>query len=189
MTPQDDELTPQERALFAALPREHEPGRLLEERVVRALRERGALEAGGRRVRIPAAWVGGAVAASLALFTGGVAVGQWMGARSIERVVAQIQAENTRQAAFLVQQTGSAYVRALGQLAQVSDTAPPAQAAQAREVAVRGLHAAADELVRIAPDDPVASGIMAGFDRSRAPRRDSATVRPGATAQPKAVWF
>jgi hypothetical protein len=83
----------------------------------------------------------------------------------------------------MVQQTGTAYVEALGKLATLADTAQPAQAAQAREVAVRGLRAAAGELVRIAPDDPVASGILAGYDRSRAtPRQDSAVQR-------KVVWF
>ena len=43
----DNELTPAERELFAALPREREPGRLLEERTVRALREQGLLKAPG----------------------------------------------------------------------------------------------------------------------------------------------
>ena len=178
-----DDLTPEERSLFAALPREREPGRLLEERTVRALRERGALELPAPRRRFPAAWIGGAVAASMALFTSGVAMGQWMGARSTERLVAQIQAENTRQAALMVQQTGTAYVHALGKLATLADTAQPAQAAQAREVAVRGLRAAAGELVRIAPDDPVASGILAGYDRARA------TARPDSAAQRQVVWF
>lgn len=181
----DDELTPHELRLFAALPREREPGRLLEERTVRALRGRELVEAPGRRRRFPAGWIGGAVAASLAMFTSGIAVGQWMGARATERVVAQVQAENARQAAFLVQQTGSAYVNALGRLAQVADTANPAQAAQAREVAVRGLRAAAGELVRIAPDDPVASGILAGYDRSRG----TTPVRQDSVAQRQVVWF
>ena len=180
-----DELRPEELRFLAALPREREPGRLLEERTVRALRERGLVDEPARRRRVPAAWLGGAVAASLALFTSGIAVGQWMGARSTERVVAQVQAENARQAAFLVQQTGSAYVHALGQLARMADTAQPAQAAQAREVAVRGLRSAADELVRIAPDDPVASGILAGYDRARA----AAPARPDSAAQRKVVWF
>ncbi len=178
-----DDLAPEERALFAALPREREPGRMLEERTVRALRERGALDAPAARRRFPAAWIGGAVAASMALFTSGIAVGQWMGARSTERLVAQIQAENTRQAALMVQQTGTAYVHALGKLASLADTAQPAQAAQAREVAIRGLRAAAGELVRIAPDDPVASGILAGYDRART------TARPDSAAKRQVVWF
>ena len=181
-----DELTPEELRLFAALPREREPGRLLEERTVRALRERELVAPPGRRLRFPTAWVGGAVAASLALFTGGIAVGQWIGARSTEHVMAEVRAENARQTALLVQQTGSAYVQALGRLAQVADTAHPAQAAQAREVAVRGLRAAADELVRIAPDDPVASGILAGYDRARA---QAAPARADSAAQRQVVWF
>jgi hypothetical protein len=178
----EDELTPAELRLFAALPRDREPGRLLEERTVAELRDRGVLR--DRRPRVPRAWWGAAVAASLALFASGVSLGQWLGARSTERVVARVQAENTRQAALMVQQTGSAYVEALGRLAQLADTANPAQAAQAREVAVRGLRSAADELVRIAPDDPVANGIMVGYDRAR-----RVPPRPDSTAQRRVVWF
>ena len=51
----EDELTPDLRAELAALPRERDPGRLLEEHTVRALRERGLIEApaaGGRIRRI-----------------------------------------------------------------------------------------------------------------------------------------
>ncbi|HEX5724882.1 MAG TPA: hypothetical protein VFX98_05420, partial [Longimicrobiaceae bacterium] len=161
----DAEPTPAEHAALAALPREARPGRLLEERTVHALRERGLVRpAGWAAVRLPrVVWAAGA-AAAVALFAVGVGVGQWLGARGTARVVAAVQAENSRQAALLVQETGSAYVSALSQLAQVRDTA---QAAQGREVAVQLLRAAAGELVRIAPDDPVASGILAGFDRAR----------------------
>ena len=39
----DDDLSPDERAAFEALPRERDPGRMLEERTVQALRARGLL--------------------------------------------------------------------------------------------------------------------------------------------------
>ena len=68
-----DDLTPEERSLFAALPREREPGRLLEERTVRALRERGAA------VLVPK---GGLCASACAYaFLGGVVRGAPAGAR------------------------------------------------------------------------------------------------------------
>ena len=181
----DEEMTPELRKELAALPRERDPGRLLEERTVRALRERGLIEApkaGGRVRRIPMAWLGGAVAAGIALFASGMAVGQWMGTRATAQVVQAVQAQNERQAALLVQQTGSAYVNALGQMAALSDSGratPP----EGREVATKILRAAADELVRIAPDDPLASAVLAAFQRA-----DSAqTARTG--EKQGVVWF
>jgi hypothetical protein len=182
---EDEEMTPELRRQLDALPRERDPGRLLEERTVRALRERGLIEtarAGGRVRRIPMAWLGGAVAAGIALFAGGVAMGEWMGSRHTAQVVQAVQAQNERQAALLVQQTGSAYVQALGQMAAMSDSGQAAPA-ESREVATRILRAAADELVRIAPDDPIAGAVLAGFQRA-----DSAQAA-GAGQKQRVVWF
>lgn len=116
----DDELPPELRSALRNLPREREPGRLLEERTLRALREHGVIEAAAPRRgirRLPASWLGGAVAAGLALFASGMAVGQWMGTRATAQVVSAVQAENSRNTAMLVQQTGTAYVQALSKLA------------------------------------------------------------------------
>ena len=184
-THDEDEMTPDLRNQLAALPRERDPGRLLEERTVRALRERGMIEtakAGGRVRRIPRAWLGGAVAAGIALFASGIALGQWMGTRATAQVVQAVQAQNERQAALLVQQTGSAYVQALGQLAAMSDSGRAAPV-EGREVATKMLRAAADELVRIAPDDPIAGAVLAGFQRA-----DSAQAA-GAGQKQRVVWF
>ena len=181
----DEEMTPELRRELAALPRERDPGRLLEERTVRALRERGLIEtakAGGRVRRIPRAWLGGAVAAGIALFATGIAVGQWMGTRATAQVVQAVQAQNDRQAALLVQQTGSAYVDALGQMAAMTDSGQAAPR-EGREVATKILRAAADELVRIAPDDPIAGAVLAGFQRA-----DSAQAA-GAGQKQRVVWF
>ena len=81
--------------LLDELPVEVQPSTLLEERTVRELRRRGLLR---RQRRIPAAWLTGSAAAALALFASGVAVGQWLGTRSV--VVAQ---NNTASAAAQVQ--------------------------------------------------------------------------------------
>ena len=181
MNPHDDDLTSELREALRALPRERDPGALLEERTVRALRERGLLVARSGRAgvrRIPAAWLGGAVAAGLALFASGIALGQWMGTRHTAEVVEVVRAQDARQAALQVQQTGTAYVQALARMAEVDSAGAPS--AEGREVAVRLLRAAADEMVRIAPDDPVASGILAGFQRA-----DTAAARQ---AQ-RTVWF
>jgi len=71
---QDDELTPAEAQGLAALPREAQPGDLLEERTVNALAGRGWIH---RRRRPPAslAWAG-AAAACLVFFVAGFAIGQ-----------------------------------------------------------------------------------------------------------------
>jgi hypothetical protein len=182
----EDEMTPELRSALQALPRERDPGELLEERTVRALRERGMIETarpGGRIRRIPRSWLAGAAAAGIALFAGGVAMGQWMGTRATADVVQAVQAQNQRQAALLVQQTGSAYVDALEQMAAMSDSGRAATSAEGREVATRILRAAADELVRIAPDDPIAGAVLAGFQRA-----DSAQTA-GSGQQQRVVWF
>ena len=182
----EDELTPGLRDALQSLPRERDPGRMLEERTVRALRDRGVLQppaAGGRVRRITAAWVGGAVAAGIALFAGGLTMGQWMGARATMEGLEAARAQDTRQAALVVQQTGSAYVQALSRFAELTDSAQAPQAVEGREVAARMLRAAADEMVRIAPDDPLASAVLAEFQRA-----DSAkTARPG--NKQRVVWF
>jgi hypothetical protein len=181
----DGEMTPELRRELAALTRERDPGMMLEERTVRALRERGLIEtprAGGRVRRIPMAWLGGAVAAGIALFASGIALGQWMGTRTTAQVVQAVQAQNERQAALLVQQTGSAYVDALSQMAAMSDSGKAAPV-EGREVATKILRAAADELVRIAPDDPIAGAVMAGFQRA-----DSARAA-GSGQKQRVVWF
>lgn len=183
----DDELTPDERAMLSALPRERDPGRLLEERTVRALRDRGLVHAPAaprRAIRFQAGWLTGAAAAGIALFLGGLATGQHMATRS---VVAEVRQHDQQQAAQLVQQTGSAYLQALARLSQASNTATGAQGEQGREVATSMLRAAADEVVRMNPNDPVATGILAAFDRAGAQQR--AAARPDTAARQSVVWF
>lgn len=70
------ELTLEERAALASLPREMETGDMLEARVVRGLRDDGHF--GAARIRhgstLSATWK---VAAAIALFAGGVATGRY----------------------------------------------------------------------------------------------------------------
>jgi hypothetical protein len=181
-----DELTDEERRALAALPRERNPGPLLEARTVAALRARGVLRPPRSRWRVAALpWIAAAAAAAAAVFLGGIAVGQQMGSRAAADVFAASSARSADEVAMLVQQTGSAYVAALARLAELSDGAAEAEGAAGREVAARLFHAAADELVRIAPDDPVASGILAGY-------HDAARTDPIASdsaATRRVVWF
>ncbi|HYC31661.1 MAG TPA: YciI family protein [Gemmatimonadales bacterium] len=74
MTDPTAELTPRERDALARLPRGPAPPAELEEATVAALRARGLLRAPSRRRRMLRA--GLALAASVALFTVGVAVGR-----------------------------------------------------------------------------------------------------------------
>ena len=193
--PMDGQLTPEERAAFAALPREREPSRLLEERTVRALRDDGTIQAparagrGARSFRFPAAWMAGAAAAAVAIFMIGLNAGRTLGAReTMANVATLVEAKSTKQAAVAVQQTGSAYVSALSRFATLADSAGsnPAQTQQGREVAVQMLRAAAGELVRISPDDPLAAGILAALDRAKT----QGARAPGDSAgKERTVWF
>jgi hypothetical protein len=183
----EDDLTPEERALFAALPRERDPGSLLEERTVRALRERGLVHAATRPrrvIRFHAGWMTGAIAAGIALFLGGMSFGQHVATKSIATTIEQ---HDQRQAALLVQQTGSAYVQALARLSQASNTTAGVQGQQGREVAQSMLRAAADEVVRMSPNDPVATGILAAFDRAGV--RKAAAAAPDTASKERLVWF
>ena len=187
----DDELTPAEREAFRALPRELDPGRLLEERTVNALREQGAFSTGQpRRVRFGfhPAWVAAAAAACVALFLGGFTVGQELANRRASQMVLEMRKQDAAQAAAMVQQTGSAYVAALSALADAARDphARGAELASAREVATNSLHAAASELVRLAPEEPLAAQILRGLEQ--AGRRDSLAGR-GVTEQRKVAWF
>jgi len=174
MHDQDEyELTAAERERFEALPREMMPSRLLEERIVSELRARGDL--GERQyVRRPAwrpRWnpfpIAAAAAAGIALFASGLAVGQWLGARHTAESMLAMQRQDSANAAVAVQRTGQAYLSALGALAQASASSDPKEVALARAAAQNVLHEAANEMVRLAPDDPVSAHILQGLDKAK----------------------
>jgi hypothetical protein len=182
----DQELSASERQAFEALPREQMPGRLLEERIVADLRARGYL--GVHHAR-HGGWnryaIGAAVAAcAVALFASGLAVGQWIGARHTASAMLAVQAQDAASSAAAVQRTGSAYVTALGALAAASSSGDSLDLARARETARTVLHQAANEMVRLAPDDPVSAQILQGLERARI---QSAATQPGGSQ--RVVWF
>ncbi len=179
-----DELTQEEKMAFQRLPREAPASDLLEERIVRSLRSEGLL--GGRRGgeetgssgtggRAEASPPGGlwfrpwmavaAVAASLALFTSGIFLGQWMGTRSTAQVLLAVREQDAAQLALTIQEAGSQYVSALAALSELRAAGSPAAGGegaplftasdlrQGREVAMGALYGAAYELSRISPDD------------------------------------
>jgi hypothetical protein len=168
------ELTDAERESLDALPRETDPGQLLEERTVRALRENGLLgasRASGTAVAQPAhspahgrPWwrSAAAIAAGIALFAGGMSIGQMLGSRQTAEAFQTVFEEGDVRLASQVQRAGSEYVAALEALADFDGVA--ADSGQALEVALTALWAASNEIVRMAPDDPLAARILQGFE-------------------------
>lgn len=177
-------LTPRERAELEALSRERQPGRLLEERIVKTLRARGLLR--NPRWIVPARipWLAAGLAASIALFVSGVVVGQWLGSRTVAESVVTAQQRTAMETAAAVQQAGSAYVTALVALAELADGSSNGALAQGREAALNALYAAAFELVQMAPSDPVAVTIREGLGQTRLAR-----PQPDRTATQSVVWF
>jgi hypothetical protein len=180
----ENELRPVEREAFDALPRERTPSRILEERTVRALKKRGIIRT--RPVlygaRLP--WLAAGIAAALALFVSGLAVGQSMGVRQTADALADVYTKPTDLAAARVQSTGSAHRDALAALVAATGGADPQEIRQAREVALAAFWAAANEIVRLAPDDPVALRILQEAERSGGVRGTGA-----AEDTTNVVWF
>ncbi len=168
----NEDLTPAEREAFAALSREANPGELLEERTVRALREEGLLvgnaspagRAQSEDAALPRPWwqLVAAIAASIALFAGGVSVGQVLGARQTADAFQTVFEEGDVLLASQVQRAGSDYVAALAALSEANGAV--ADSGQALEVALTALWAAATEIVRLAPDDVLTARILQGFE-------------------------
>jgi len=205
---EDIELTPEEKAAFDELRREASPSAFLEERIVRALREDGILRSasgsltpalhGESHRRLVRPWVVAAasMAASVMLFGSGVAVGQWMGTRSTERILLAARQQDNTLVAQRVQEAGSAYVQALAALAALRDspaagargrkTVPSARVVseiqQGGEAAVGALYAAALELARLAPDDPDVARILEMLED----RRFASVSGSGAT---RSMWY
>lgn len=148
-----------------ALPRELDPGDLLEERTVRALRAAGLI---GRRRAFSRGWIAGATAAAIALFSSGLALGQWMAARNATNMMVAQQHADLQQTAAVVERAGNAYVQAMSKLAESSQPRTSADALYARETALTILHQAANQMVRLAPNDPVAVNILQGLDQANA---------------------
>ena len=112
-------------------------------------------------------------------------LGAWLESRHTTQVVLDMHQRDTADAAAMVQRTGSAYVSALSTLAAFAEKARPQELAPAREAAVNALHAAANQMVRLVPEEPVAVNILQGM--ARAAHGDSLET---AAAEPRrVVWF
>jgi hypothetical protein len=103
------------------------------------------------------------VAAALALFVGGVLVGQRWGEPSRAEAPEALP-EGPLAAAAEVQRTGSAYVSALSRL---DESAGGMERDQGVDAALSTLQGAAYELVRLRPDDPQAGRILYTVSEAR----------------------
>jgi hypothetical protein len=182
-----DELTPAERRAFEALPREARLSAELEDRTVAMLQARGILAvplrpvSGAPRHWHPA-WLVGALAASLALFATGFATGQYLGARAATIAAAVGFGGSLAERTQHVERTGSEYVAALAGLLQERDTSDMAARGRATQAALDALGAAAQEVARLAPDDPLAGAVLRGLTERRRAMQAPA-------AQRAVVWY
>lgn len=182
-----NDLSPAERRAFEALPRTAEPPRDLEDRAVALLQARGLLAVPLRPVAAPPrrwqpAWVAGALAASLALFASGIAVGQFLGARSATIAAAVGLGSTIAERTQHVERTGSEYVAALSALLQGTDTTDAAARERATEAALAALSSAAQEVARLAPNDPLAAAVLRGLTERRRAGQPSPSTRT-------VVWY
>ncbi len=189
----DEELTPSERKALESLPRERIPDRALKERTVSSLKERGLLSERGRwilrersrpGITLSPAWAAVAAAAMIAIAVGAYALGQWTGSHQTTKAMLAVQEQNGLRLAAEVQRTGTAYVTALNTLVENLEGQDPELQAQGRQVAISALYAAADLVVNIAPDEPVAQNIVWALDQSEEVSAESKTPPPK-----HFVWF
>jgi hypothetical protein len=191
MMDDENELTPEERMAFQDLQQDARPSRILEERIVKSLREEGILgdrvrsrhhgTAGAERPRWLRSWaLAGSIAASLLLFASGTFVGHWMGTRSTTQAFLAVREQDATQLALRIQEAGTAYVSALVQLGSLQRAAPslsqPKQSAsltsadirQGTEVALGSLYAATYELARLNPGDTDVRRVLQILEERRA---------------------
>ena len=173
-TRKDDAEASEPPVRLHPLARTVDPPERLEERLVATLRSEGLVRDRARTQSTP--WRIAAVAAGLALFTGGFAAGQLTNERSIAETVAALQALDGPRRAEVVQQTGSLYVRAMTSLHADREGDPGV------EVALATLRAAAYELVRLDPDDARLRQVLTLLERER--------EAPGPGGEARTVlWF
>jgi hypothetical protein len=160
----DQELTPEERRALGELPAERPPSDLLEERVVRALHDRGLLRRERVRVlELTRSRVAAAVAACVLLAVTGFAVGRWTSSSTAQDLAAPptepARLDNHFAVAASLQQAAGAYVSALEEMEVSLQTADSELAHQGREVALASLYSAAGRVARFVPEDHLADRI------------------------------
>jgi hypothetical protein len=155
------ELTASEKKAMEKLPRDLVPTRWLEDRVVRALRERGFLKPHRSRVVELTGWrIAVAAAACVVLLAIGFVFGQRTGSGQPTSADLYLQERNDLSVATSLQHAGSAYLLALERLTTIPDSADGQQAVQGREVALTTLCTAADQVTRLVPKNELAEQLL-----------------------------
>ena len=168
----DEELTPEEAARFALLPRAAHVDDLALKRTVAALRERGLLTSPKWRNTRRALAIGSSIAAALVLFASGVVYGQRMARPDI----------NSMSPAAQVQLAGSAYVAAVVRLGESSRDSVPANVVAGLQAGTATLHAAAATLARIDPGDAQVERLRTVLEFASSTPSNNASGR-------SVVWF
>jgi len=182
----DDELTPSEREALAALPREPAPSPHLEERVVRALRSRGVLKERERwTLELSPLRVAAALATCIALLVGGFMLGRSSSATITMPVSIPEGMPGATSYAVSLQGAGTAYLRALEDLASSSHAASGEDRRQACEVALVTLYAATRQIAAIAPKDYMAREMLRAIETSE----PAAARQQAEGSAPQQVWF
>lgn len=145
---QPEELTPDERARWEALPTGRMPPPELEERVVRALRHERLLRPGKPRWPRNAAGIAASIAAAVMIFAAGLVVGSGLAPGRITPV-------NGADPVLQLQQAGSAYVHALSRLERSAGAAP--DTASITQVALSTFEGAAREITRLTSATPASA--------------------------------
>lgn len=166
----EKDLDQELEARLARAPREADPGRDLWPEVALAVGTTGVGKAPETRTtpasarqhrlvpRLPLQ-----IAAAVALFAGGIVVGQSWGEPSRAETPVPVP-DGPLAAATEVQRAGSAYVSALSRL---DESAGAIERDQGVDAALSTLQGAAYELVRLRPDDPQAGRILYTVSEAR----------------------
>ncbi len=117
------------------------------------------------------------------LMAGSYIVGHQVGTDQATGIIQAMQAGAPGTAALSIDQAGAIYLSALRDVALYNATASYDSRLESRREALSTIYAAADEMLRIAPDDRVSSYILQAFDQV-----------PGASSRARAdstriIWF
>jgi hypothetical protein len=170
-----DDWTTEEREALSGLHETWDGPPDLEDRLVRQLRREGLVRRPEGRTfpdiarLFTAPWPRTLAAAAVLalLLAASYLTGFRAGARETAGAVLAGRERERGETVLAVQQAGTAYLEALRELVSHSAVATTPEWARGRNAALDALHAAAGEMVRIAPDDPVAGYLIQALDRTR----------------------
>jgi predicted transcriptional regulator len=125
-----------------------------------------------------------AASVTVVLMLGIFTLGQWIGSGQEVGPTLALSREDNERLIQIVQETEAAHVTALAELVRMSALASPPVRTRNRRVALHSFYAVADQMVTLAPDDPLTARIMQAFDQTnRGPFKGDDSGRS------QIVWF